>query len=75
MARLIFCFFAEEVAALLGGHWSKSPVIEDEKLDASQAREEPSVHRRHSAVFAPFQRSCDHSASSSTITTNKISGK
>src|SRR3954453_13707864 len=33
----------QEVAALLGGHWSKSPIIEDEKLDASQALEEPRV--------------------------------
>ena len=33
----------QEVAPLLGGYGSKSPIVEDEKLDASQALEEPSV--------------------------------
>jgi len=33
----------EEVAPLLGGHGSESPIIEDQKLDARQALEEPSV--------------------------------
>jgi hypothetical protein len=33
----------QEIAPLLGGHGSKSPIVEDQKLDASQALEEPSV--------------------------------
>ena len=33
----------QEVAALLGGHGSESPIVEDQKLDARQAFEEPSV--------------------------------
>jgi hypothetical protein len=33
----------QEVAPLLGGHGRESPVVEDQKLDASQALEEPSV--------------------------------
>ena len=33
----------QEVAPLFGGHGSKSPVVEDQKFDASQALEEPSV--------------------------------
>ena len=32
-----------EVAPLLGGHESQSPIVEDQKFDASQALEEPSV--------------------------------
>ena len=32
-----------EVAPLLGGDGSKSPVVEDQKLDARQAFEEPGV--------------------------------
>ena len=33
----------QEIAPLLGSHGSKSPIVEDQKLDASQALEEPSV--------------------------------
>ena len=33
----------EQIAALLGGHGSKSPIVEDQKLDASQALEQASV--------------------------------
>jgi hypothetical protein len=33
----------QEVAALLSDHGGKSPIVEDQKLDASQALEEPSV--------------------------------
>ena len=33
----------QEVAPLLGGHGSKSPVVEDQKFDARQALEEPRV--------------------------------
>jgi hypothetical protein len=33
----------QEVAPLLGGHGSKSPVVEDQKFDARQALEEPWV--------------------------------
>ena len=33
----------QEIAPLLGGHGSKTPIVEDQKLDASQALEEPSV--------------------------------
>ena len=33
----------QEVMLLFGGHGSKSPVVEDQKFDASQALEEPSV--------------------------------
>ena len=41
----------QEVAPLFGGHGSKSPIVEDQKFDASQALEEPSV-----MTVAAFQR-------------------
>jgi len=33
----------QEVAPLFGGHGGQAPIVEDEKLDARQAFEEPSV--------------------------------
>ena len=33
----------EEIAAALGGHWRQSPIIEDEKVDAGKAPEQPFV--------------------------------